>query len=69
MIKLYVYTYIYNRMGTHDLYQNINCQEQNRDQQELYEYDNDRNSTIARIKNLFGSTLSQEAAENITKCT
>ena len=47
-------------MGSHDLYQNINCQQQNHDQTELYEYDNERNSTIARIRNLFGSILSQK---------
>lgn len=47
-------------METRGIYQNMidpYRQQQDYDQTELYEYDNERNSTTARIKNLFGSAL------------
>ncbi|CAF0762968.1 unnamed protein product [Rotaria sordida] len=45
------------------IYQNMNDsyrQQQDHDQTELYEYDNQKSSTAARISNLFGSTLLQK---------
>jgi len=50
-------------MESRDFYQNMNDpyrQHQDYDQTELYEYDNEKNSTVKRLGNLFGSTLLQK---------
>ncbi|CAF2326711.1 unnamed protein product [Rotaria sp. Silwood2] len=50
-------------MESRGIYQNMNDfyrQQYDNDQTELYEYDNERNSTVARIRNLFGPTLLQK---------
>jgi hypothetical protein len=53
-------------MDSRGIYQNMSDprgQQQENDQTELYEYNNEQNSSTARIGNFFGSTLLQKPPE------